>query len=102
LSSSVCLPCPTATISTTADTPVRSPKRFTITRQLSKLNKPRIAVTDNTACITSSYSYETAQGLVKELASAVGMLAYTPGDVMEILRELNQVSPEGQERDRQN
>ena len=102
LSSSACLPCPTATSSTTVDTPVRSPKRFTITRQPSKLNTPRIAITDNTACITSSYSYATAQGLVKELASAVGMLAYTPEDVKEMLRELDQVTSEGQERDRRN
>jgi hypothetical protein len=82
VSTSVCLPCQTTAIPNT-ETPVRLPKRFTIARHLSKINKPRITVTDNTACITSSYSYTTAQELVRELASAVGMLVYTPGNVTE-------------------
>ena len=81
MSTSVCLPCQTTAIPNTESTPVRLPKRFTIARHLSKINKPRITVTDNTACITSSYSYTTAQELVRELASAVGMLVYTPGNV---------------------
>jgi hypothetical protein len=94
VSSSVCLPCQTSAIPTTDKTPARPPKRFTITRQLSKLNKPRITVADNTACITSSYSYTTAQELVKELASVVGMLVYTPEQIMETLREQNQLNAE--------
>ncbi len=97
MSSSVCLPCQTSAIPTTDKTPARLPKRFTITRQLSKPNKPRITVTDNAACITSSYSYTTAQELVKELAGAVGMLVCTPENIMEMLRAQSTVV---QERDR--
>ena len=84
VSTTACLPCQTSAIPETESTPVRLPKRFTIARHLSKLNKPRITVTDNTACITSSYSYTTAQELVRELASAVGMLVYAPGNVTEM------------------
>jgi hypothetical protein len=87
VSTSVCLPCQTTAIPNTESTPVPLPKRFTIARHLSKINKPRITVTDNTACITSSYSYTTAQELVRELASAVGMLVYIPGNVTEMPRE---------------
>jgi hypothetical protein len=101
VSTSVCLPCQTTAIPETESTPVRLPKRFTIGRHLSKINKPRITVTDNTACITSSYSYATAQELVKELASAVGMIVYTPGSVVEMPCEQNQMNPEMQEGDRQ-
>lgn len=86
MSSSVCLPCQASAIPATDKNPVRSAKRFTITSQPSKLNKCRITVTDSTACITSSYSYTTAQELVKELASAVGMLVCTPETMMEMLR----------------
>jgi hypothetical protein len=39
--------------------------------------------------------------LVKELASAVGMLVYTPGSVVEMPCEQNQMNPEMQEGDRQ-
>lgn len=93
MSTSVCLPCQTTAIPTTESTSVRIPKRFTIARHLSKINKPRITVTDNTACITSSYSYTTAQELVRELASAVGMLVYTPGNVTEMPGEQNRIEP---------
>jgi hypothetical protein len=96
VSTSVCLPCQTTALPKTESTPVRLPKRFTIARHASKINKPRITVTDNTACITSSYSYATAQELVKELANAVGMLVYTPGNVMEMPREQSQMSPSGE------
>ena len=96
MSTSVCLPCQTTAIPTTENTSVRIPKRFTIARHLTKINKPRITVTDNTACITSSYSYTTAQELVRELANAVGMLVYAPGNVTEMPGEQNQMSPETQ------
>ena len=86
MSSAVCLPCQTSAIRNTEKRPVRSAKRFTITSQPSKLNKPRITVTDSIACITSSYSYTTAQELVKELAGAVGMLVCTPETMTEMLR----------------
>jgi hypothetical protein len=100
VSSSVCLPCQTSALPATGKTPGRLPRRFTITRQLTKLNQPRVTVTDNAACITSSYSYVTAQELVKELASAVGLLVCTPDNIMEMLRAQIQLSPEVQERDR--
>src|SRR5580692_6958468 len=51
------LPYQTSAIPKTENTPIHLPKKFTITHHLSKLNKPQITVTDNTACITSSYSY---------------------------------------------
>ncbi|HTZ57692.1 MAG TPA: hypothetical protein VMB49_06340 [Acidobacteriaceae bacterium] len=86
MSSSFCLPTEAPAISATDRVPVRTAKRFTITSQPSKLNRPRITVTDSTACITSSYSYTTAQELVKELAHAVGMLVCTPDTAMEMLR----------------
>jgi hypothetical protein len=86
MTSTVCLPCQAPTVSATDNTPPRSAKRFTITSQPSKLSRPRITVTDSTACITSSYSYTTAQELVKELAQAVGMVVCTPETVMEMVR----------------
>jgi prophage DNA circulation protein len=64
----------------------RGVKRFTITAQPSKLNKARVTVSDSVACITSSYSYATAQELVKELAGAVGMLVCTPETMAEMVR----------------
>jgi hypothetical protein len=73
-------------MSSSACLPARTAKRFTITAQSSKLNKGRITVTDSVASITTSYSYTTAQELVKELASAVGMLVCTPETMAEMLR----------------
>jgi hypothetical protein len=64
----------------------RSTKRFTIATQPSKMSKGRVTVTDSVACITSSYSHATAQELVKELASAVGMVVCTPETMAEMLR----------------
>jgi hypothetical protein len=86
VSSTFCLPNQETAIPATDSAPARSAKRFTITSQPSKLSRPRITVTDSTACITSSYSYTTAQELVKELAQAVGMVVCTPDTVMEMLR----------------
>jgi hypothetical protein len=71
-------------MSSSACLPYRA-KRFTITSQPSKLSTPRITVNDSIACITSSYSYATAQELVKELAGAVGMLVCTPDTMAEML-----------------
>jgi hypothetical protein len=93
VSSSVCLPCQPSAIPAIHPAPVRQPKRFTITHHVSKLNQPRITVTDNTACITSSYTYTTAQNLVKELATALGMLACTQQEVMEMLHAQTQGNP---------
>ncbi|MGC2402738.1 MAG: hypothetical protein WA510_23300 [Acidobacteriaceae bacterium] len=86
MSAPVCLPPQTSGISATSRNPARSGKRFTITAQPSKLNQRRITVTDTTACITTSYSVTTAQELVKELASAVGMLVCTPETISGMLR----------------
>jgi hypothetical protein len=93
MGTSLCLPYQTPTIVAAENKP-SVPKRFTVTLQLSKLNKPRITVTDSTACITSTYSYATAQDLVKELASVVGMHVYTRGEVLDMLRELSLMTPE--------
>jgi hypothetical protein len=73
-------------MSSSACLPTRTAKRFTITAQSSKLNKGRITVTDSVASITTSYSVTTAQELVKELASAVGMVVCTPETMAEMLR----------------
>jgi hypothetical protein len=94
VSSTICLPCQSSASPTVDKTPARSAKRFNVISQPSKLNKPRITVTDTTACITSSYSYTTAQELVKELAGAVGMLVCTPETVMEMLRSQYQLTTE--------
>jgi hypothetical protein len=73
-------------MSSSACLPARTAKRFTITTQSSRQNKGRITVTDSVASITTSYTYTTAQELVKELASAVGMLVCTPETMAEMLR----------------
>jgi hypothetical protein len=86
MSAPACLPGQAPAIAASSRNPVRNAKRFTITSQPSKLNQPRITVTDSTASITTSYSLSTAQELVKELAAAIGMLVCTPETISEMLR----------------
>jgi hypothetical protein len=94
MSAPVCLPTHTSIISAPGRTSARSGKRFTITAQPTKLNQPRITVTDSTACITTAYSLSTAQELVKELAAAVGMLVCTPETISEMLRAQHMLNSE--------
>jgi hypothetical protein len=86
MSSPACLPYRQPATVAETKSGVRAAKRFSITSQPSKLNTTRITVNDSVACITSSYSYSTAQELVKELAGAVGMLVCTPETMAEMLR----------------
>jgi hypothetical protein len=94
MSAPVCLANQASVLPATGRKPVRGGKRFTITCQPSKLNQPRVTVTDSVACITTSYSLATAQELVKEVAGAVGMLVCTPETISEMLRTQNLLNSE--------